>query len=73
MLEQFEDAFYGCKNLKKITVQSSIIKKVGAKAFKGIIKEILKSLLKKYKAYKKHLKEKVRQKQLQLRSKYQMI
>lgn len=40
-------AFYGCKNLKKITVQSSIIKKVGAKAFKGINKkQSLKSLLK---------------------------
>lgn len=52
-------AFYGCKNLKKITVQSSIIKKVGAKAFKGINKKaVIKVPSKKYKAYKKVFKGK---------------
>ena len=52
-------AFYGCKNLKKITVQSSIIKKVGAKAFKGINKKaVIKVPSKKYKAYKKIFKGK---------------
>lgn len=52
-------AFYGCKNLKKITVYSSIIKKVGAKAFKGINKKaVIKVPSKKYKAYKKVFKGK---------------
>ena len=52
-------AFYGCKNLKKITVQSSIIKKVGAKALKGINKKaVIKVPSKKYKAYKKVFKGK---------------
>ena len=52
-------AFYACKNLKKITVQSSIIKKVGAKAFKGINKKaVIKVPSKKYKAYKKVFKGK---------------
>ena len=52
-------AFYGCKNLKKITVQSSIIKKVGAKAFKGINKKaVIKVPSKKYKAYEKVFKGK---------------
>lgn len=52
-------AFYGCKNLKKITVQSSIIKKVGAKAFKGINKKaVIKVPSKKYKASKKVFKGK---------------
>ena len=52
-------AFHGCKNLKKITVQSSIIKKVGAKAFKGINKKaVIKVPSKKYKAYKKVFKGK---------------
>lgn len=52
-------AFYGCKNLKKITVQSSIIKKIGAKAFKGINKKaVIKVPSKKYKAYKKVFKGK---------------
>ena len=52
-------AFYGCKNLKKITVQSSIIKKVVSKAFKGINKKaVIKVPSKKYKAYKKVFKGK---------------
>lgn len=56
-------AFYGCKNLKKITVQSSIIKKVGAKAFKGINKKaVIKVPSKKYKAYKKVFKGKGQEK-----------
>lgn len=52
-------AFYGCKNLKKITVQSTVLKKVGANAFKGINKKAtIKVPSKKYKAYKKVLKGK---------------
>lgn len=52
-------AFYGCKNLKKITVKSKNLKKVGAKALKGINKKAtIKVLAKKYKAYKKLFKGK---------------
>ena len=32
-------AFSGCKNLKKITVKTSTLKKVGKQAFKGIHKK----------------------------------
>lgn len=32
-------AFSGCKNLKKITVKTTILKKVGKQAFKGIHKK----------------------------------
>ena len=32
-------AFFGCKNLRKITVKSKVLTKVGAKAFKGIDKK----------------------------------
>ena len=52
-------AFYGCKNLKKITVQSKVLKKVGAGALKGINKKaVIKVPSKKYKAYKKVFKAK---------------
>lgn len=33
-------AFYGCKNLKKITIKSRILEKVGSKAFTGTNKKI---------------------------------
>lgn len=32
-------AFYGCKNLSKVTVKSTVLSKVGKKAFKGIKKK----------------------------------
>ena len=56
-----KQAFYGCNNLKKITIKSTKLteKKIGDKAFKGINKKAVikvpKSILKKY---KKILKEK---------------
>lgn len=54
-----KQAFYGCKQLKKITVKSTVLKKVGAKAFKGIHKKaVIKVPSKKYKKYKKVLKGK---------------
>ncbi|CVI67673.1 The GLUG motif protein [Eubacteriaceae bacterium CHKCI004] len=52
-------AFFGCKNLKKITVKSKILKKVGAKAFKGINKKaVIKVPKKQLKKYKKLFKNK---------------
>ncbi len=52
-------AFAGDGKLKKITVQSTVLKKVQAKAFKGIYKKAkIKVPAKKLKAYKKILKGK---------------
>ncbi len=54
-------AFYGCKKLKTITIQTTklTIKKTGSKAFKGIpSKATIKVPKKKYKAYKKMFKKK---------------
>ena len=54
-----KNAFYGCKNLKKVTVKTSGLKKVGSKAFAGTNKMIvIKVPAKKVKAYKKLLKNK---------------
>ena len=54
-----EKAFYGCKNLKNITIKSNILNKVGAKAFTGTNKKIsIKVPAKKLKSYKKLLKNK---------------
>ena len=49
-----KQSFFGCKNLKNITVKSKKLKKVGAKAIKGINKKATikcpnKSYVKKYK------------------------
>lgn len=52
-------AFFGCKNLRKITVKSKVLTKVGAKAFKGINKKaVIKVPAKKYSAYRKLLRGK---------------
>ena len=49
-----ENAFYGCKNLKSITIKSTILKKVGKNAIKGIHKKAtIKVPKKQYKKYKK--------------------
>lgn len=51
-------AFYNCKNLKKITIKSTKINEVGAKAFKGIHKKATIKIPKsKLKAYRKLLKK----------------
>lgn len=52
-------AFFGCKNLKKITVKTKQLKKVGNKAISGIHKSaVIKVPSKKKKAYKKLFKSK---------------
>ncbi len=52
-------AFYGCKKLKKITIKTKKLKKVGNKAFKKIAKKaVFKAPKSKLKAYKKLLKRK---------------
>lgn len=49
-----DNAFYGCKNLKSITIRSTILKKVGKNAIKGIHKKaVIKVPKKQYKKYKK--------------------
>lgn len=54
-----QKAFFGCKNLRKITVKSKVLTKVGAKAFKGINKKaVIKVPAKKYSAYRKLLRGK---------------
>lgn len=51
-----KNAFYGCKNLKKIKIKSKKIKSIGAHAFKKINKKAKYSMpSKKKKAYKKML------------------
>ena len=52
-------AFYGCKTLKKITIKSTVLKKVGKNALKGIHKNAkIKVPKKKLKTYRKLLKKK---------------
>ena len=54
-----EKAFYGCKSLKKLTIKSKVLKKVGKNVFKGIhVKARIKVPKAKLKAYKKLLKKK---------------
>jgi len=54
-----KNAFYGCKNLKKITVKSTVLKKVGKNALKGISKKaVIKVPKKQKKAYAKLFKKK---------------
>ncbi len=54
-----EKAFYGCKALKKITIKSTVLKKAGKNALKGIHKNAkIKVPKKKLKAYRKLLKKK---------------
>ena len=49
-----DNAFNGCKNLKSITIKSTILKKVGKNAIKGIHKKAtIKVPKKQYKQYKK--------------------
>lgn len=53
-------AFQNCKKLKKVTIKSTVLKKVGSGAFKGIKSNATIQVPKKqYKAYKKLLKNKV--------------
>ncbi|MCM0708546.1 leucine-rich repeat domain-containing protein [Faecalicatena sp. BF-R-105] len=54
-----EKAFYGCKNLKNITIKTTKLtkKRVGSKAFSGIhAKAVIKVPKKKLSAYRKMLK-----------------
>ena len=52
-----KNAFYGCKNLKQVTIKSTALKSIGKNAFKGIKKNAKISVpKKKYKAYAKLLK-----------------
>lgn len=54
-----KNAFYGCKKLKRITIQSSQIKSIGKNALKGISKKAtIKCPKNKKKQYKKLLKKK---------------
>lgn len=49
-----DNAFNGCKNLKSITIKSTVLKKVGKNAIKGIHKKaVIKVPKKQYKKYKK--------------------
>ena len=49
-----DNAFNGCKNLKSITIKSTVLKKVGKNAIKGIHKKaVIKAPKKQYKKYKK--------------------
>ena len=60
-------AFNGCKNLKKITIQSKQLKIVGKKVFKGIHKKAkIKVPANKLKAYKKLLKGKGQSKEVKI-------
>ena len=61
-------AFYGDAKVKKITVKSASLKKVGAKAFKGIHKKaVIKVPAKKLSAYKKMMKKKGQAKTVKIR------
>ena len=55
-----DNAFNGCKNLKSITIKSTILKKVGKNAIKGIHKKAtIKVPKKQYKQYKKLFSKKI--------------
>ena len=61
-------AFYQCKNLKTIRIKSTILKKVGAKAFSGTHKKLVIQVPKKQKkAYTKLLKSKGQRKQTKIK------
>jgi len=61
------NAFYGCKNLKKITIKSNRLGKVGKNALKGIHKKCAIKVPKgKMKAYKKLFKGKGQKKTVQI-------
>ena len=61
-------AFYQCKNLKTIRIKSTILKKVGAKAFSGTHKKLVIQVPKKQKkAYTKLLKSKGQSKQTKIK------
>ncbi|SDB29430.1 transglutaminase domain-containing protein [Butyrivibrio sp. INlla16] len=54
-----KDSFSGCKNLKKVTIKSTILSSVGKNAFKGISsKAVVKAPKNKLKIYKKILGKK---------------
>ena len=49
-----DNAFNGCKNLKSITIKSTVLKKIGKNAIKGIYKKaVIKVPKKQYNKYKK--------------------
>ena len=55
-----DKAFFGCKNLKSITINAVNLKKAGRNAFKGISKKaVIKVPEKKKKSYSKILKKAV--------------
>ena len=54
-----DEVFYGCKNLKNITIKTTKLTSIGSKAFKGIhAKATIKVPKKKLAAYKKILRKK---------------
>ena len=62
------NAFSGAKNLKKINVQSTVLKSVGSKAFKNIsAKAVIKVPAKKKAAYKKLFKGKGQKKSVKIK------
>ena len=61
-------AFMGCKSLKKINIKSTVLKKVGKNAFKGINKKaVIKVPKKKKAAYTKLLKGKGQSKKVKIK------
>ena len=61
-------SFNGCKSLKKIDIKSTVLKKIGAKAFSGInAKAVIKAPKKQLKAYKKVLKGKGQGKKVRIK------
>lgn len=63
-----KQAFYGCKNLKRMVFQTTKLKTVGRDAFKGIQKRaVLKVPKKKYKTYKRLLKGKGQKKTVKIK------
>lgn len=63
-----KSAFVGCVKLKKITVQSLVLKKVGAGSLKGIYKKaVIKVPSRKLKAYKKLFRNKGQAKTVKIR------
>lgn len=64
-------AFYNCKKLQTINVKSTVLKKIGKNAFKGIHKKaIINVPKKKYKKYKKLFKGKGQKKTVKMKKVY---
>ena len=63
-----KQAFYGCKNLKKIVIKVTKLKSIGKQAFKGIYKKATIYVPRKnYTKYKKMLKNKGQKKTVSIK------